>query len=120
MGYDRPLGHADFYPNGGSQQPGCEMDNHSCSHQKAPYYWTDSITDRTTNCHMNPCFTKDDYDYGFCEGPCKNCNEMGFFAIKPPAPMSYASTIPNTEAPYCTSSSMKTRSLYNHRTPFMP
>ncbi|XP_022917777.1 pancreatic lipase-related protein 2-like [Onthophagus taurus] len=43
LGYDGSLGHADFYPNGGSNQLGCGIFEISCSHNRARDYFIESI-----------------------------------------------------------------------------
>ncbi|KAG7310884.1 hypothetical protein JYU34_003716 [Plutella xylostella] len=43
IGYDRPMGHMDFYPNAGSFQNGCGSDS-ACSHQLAYVYYAESLT----------------------------------------------------------------------------
>ncbi|XP_066155564.1 pancreatic lipase-related protein 2-like [Euwallacea fornicatus] len=54
LGYGLKMGHADFYPNGGSSQPGCGLDLiGSCSHRRAYEYFTESLESNHfigTNC----------------------------------------------------------------------
>lgn len=42
-GFSNPIGHADFYPNGGTRQPGCGADA-SCSHSRSHGIFAESIT----------------------------------------------------------------------------
>lgn len=50
LGLSRPFGHIDFYPNGGSAQPGCQVVNIGCSHHRALSYYIDALNN--PSCHM--------------------------------------------------------------------
>ncbi|XP_069683241.1 pancreatic triacylglycerol lipase-like [Periplaneta americana] len=41
------LGHVDFFMNGGSLQPDCQLTDFACSHVRAPMYFAESITTQT-------------------------------------------------------------------------
>ncbi|XP_053994287.1 pancreatic triacylglycerol lipase-like isoform X1 [Hylaeus volcanicus] len=105
LGLPEPIGHVDFYPNGGKSQPGCVKIDSSyfeylpiplrvinksiCSHGRSYIYLTESlISDIKHNC----TFWAHHWDLsyrslaGIAEEPCnKNiCTEMGINAVNYP------------------------------------
>ncbi|KAI0239011.1 Lipase member I [Lamellibrachia satsuma] len=102
MGLLKPLGHVDFYPNGGGLQPGCFIDpfasregkendvstlgdlRPACSHRRAIELYHESIT---SNCKFfSRMICMDPYDIpGSCR-PCGGeCQTMGYDAYTQPA-----------------------------------
>ncbi|XP_063226535.1 pancreatic triacylglycerol lipase-like isoform X2 [Bacillus rossius redtenbacheri] len=98
LGSWQPMGHADFYPNGGRMQKGCsnlfvgavtdiiwsasEVEGRSlCNHRRAYKFFTDSVSPR---CHF-PSFPCESYDH-FLAGECfpcsssRKCGNMGYYA----------------------------------------
>lgn len=48
LGFDEPIGHANFYPNFGRSQPGCGIDlSGNCAHGRAVHFFIESITTQT-------------------------------------------------------------------------
>ncbi|KAF5285939.1 hypothetical protein FQR65_LT13032 [Abscondita terminalis] len=97
LGSWQPLGHVDFYPNGGRMQKGCSniflgavsdiiwsstIEGRSlCNHRRAYKFFIDSVSPR---CHFPafPCNSYDDFLEGRCF-PCndaRNCGNMGYYA----------------------------------------
>ncbi|CAH0555695.1 unnamed protein product [Brassicogethes aeneus] len=97
LGTSQPMGHVDFYPNGGREQIGCShlfvgavsdiiwsstVEGRSlCNHRRAYKFFIDSISPR---CHFPafPCDSYDDFLAGKCF-PCtdeRNCGNMGYYA----------------------------------------
>lgn len=89
IGVMEPVGHVDFYPNGGEIQPGCTASNSLkslleygvvegvrnmiCSHMRAALLFTDTIN--THNCHMigYMCSSWE----AFTSGKCDSCGDSG-------------------------------------------
>ena len=103
FGIMQPVGHVDFYPNGGKNQPGCALSNLQlfdaifntfqtlnpevgfkksigCSHGASATLFTDSIKN-TCNYTSYPCSSEDDFNRGNCV-KCSSvgCNQMGYRA----------------------------------------
>ncbi|KAL3868059.1 hypothetical protein ACJMK2_040897 [Sinanodonta woodiana] len=103
-GMIQPVGHVDYYPNSGMNQPGCDKDPITtlriegdiyngvkqfvaCNHLRSYDYFTESIN---SACPFEGyrCNSYDDFKRGVCM-PCSDggCGYMGFHAdrVKPPA-----------------------------------
>lgn len=100
LGSWQPMGHVDFYPNGGRMQKGCsnlfigavtdiflsvsEVEGRSlCNHRRAYKFFTDSVS---PHCQFPavPCDSFDRYAAGQCF-PCpegSQCGNMGYYADK--------------------------------------
>ena len=81
-GIVRPIGHVDFYPNGGSNQPGCRKSGwslpwkpskmwdqvgkrRSCSHYRAIQLYTETISEKVEALGFR-CNSMEDYTAGKC------------------------------------------------------
>ncbi|KAF7205761.1 lipase member H [Nothobranchius furzeri] len=78
LGYKEPLGHIDFYANGGKDQPGCPKTIFSggeyfkCDHQRSVILFIDTITG-INSARAYPCSSYND----FLDGKCLNCDSFG-------------------------------------------
>lgn len=82
------MGHVDFYPNGGSKQPGCPIDLASCSHGRAVDLYCDSIstcTFYTERCDaFNRCTATSCYmGYGANRAECSERRYLETYATSP-------------------------------------
>ncbi|XP_052058992.1 pancreatic lipase-related protein 2-like [Mytilus californianus] len=122
MGAAQAMGHVDFYPNGGSDQPGCpagllskitqtvwnsvsQLDllagegSVACSHERSYIYYTESILS-TCPFMGYPCTSKDEFAKGHCLYCDGGCSYMGYNADKSTSRGSmYLST--QGAPPYC-------------------
>ncbi|CAG9861221.1 unnamed protein product [Phyllotreta striolata] len=68
LGYNRDLGHVDYWPNGGSDQPGCGglLDiGGACSHSRSYKYFAESVMSDGFLSHK--CDNYEDYENGKCD-----------------------------------------------------
>lgn len=104
-GIIHPVGHIDFYPNGGHHQPGCHEEpsvfsflqdawnrgihsaeiSLSCSHERSTKYFTSSIASHDSQCNFRSFLCQNEAD--FTSGRCSHCGNrpcplMGYHADK--------------------------------------
>ncbi|CAB0011059.1 unnamed protein product [Nesidiocoris tenuis] len=90
LGFDTPMGHADFYPNGGTPaQPGCDVekiveerrinDYVACSHNKAWKYYADSVVNPYEFMAVE-CKNVRDFERGVCKSNRETPAFMGYAA----------------------------------------
>uniref|UniRef100_A0A672ZT97 Lipase member H-like n=1 Tax=Sphaeramia orbicularis TaxID=375764 RepID=A0A672ZT97_9TELE len=78
LGFREPLGHIDFYANGGTDQPGCPKTIFSggsyfkCDHQRSVFLYLDSEEQKCAS-RAYPCTSYSDY----MDGQCLNCDRFG-------------------------------------------
>uniref|UniRef100_A0A8C5N050 Lipase H n=1 Tax=Leptobrachium leishanense TaxID=445787 RepID=A0A8C5N050_9ANUR len=117
LGYRESLGHIDFYPNGGTDQPGCPetilggSEYFKCDHQRSVFLYISSLN-QTCQIDTFPCADYREYRMGKCTD-CSSfsplsCPMLGFYADKwkdylvarnPPVTKAFFDTAP--ESPFC-------------------
>ncbi|KAG5276108.1 hypothetical protein AALO_G00127980 [Alosa alosa] len=96
IGIQRPVGHVDIYPNGGTFQPGCDLQKTmkmivstgfsnmdqivKCSHERSIHLFIDSLVNAQEHQSMAyRCSNKESFDKGVCLSCRKNrCNKLGY------------------------------------------
>ncbi|KAK0167248.1 hypothetical protein PV327_004673 [Microctonus hyperodae] len=77
-GMKSPIGHVDFYPNQGIDQPGCNFPDILCSHHRAWFYYAESVLNErgfpASKCqawkpNINTCTKNPDAFMGFIANP---------------------------------------------------
>ncbi|KAM9849375.1 lipoprotein lipase [Aulostomus maculatus] len=98
IGIQRPVGHIDIYPNGGTFQPGCDIQNTllgiakggirglqnmdqlvKCSHERSIHLFIDSLLNFKQQSMAYRCSSKEAFNKGLCLSCRKNrCNKLGY------------------------------------------
>ncbi|XP_034565930.1 lipoprotein lipase [Notolabrus celidotus] len=98
IGIQRPVGHIDIYPNGGTFQPGCDIQNTllgiasaglkglqnmdqlvKCSHERSIHLFIDSLLNSQQQSMAFRCNSKEAFNKGLCLSCRKNrCNKLGY------------------------------------------
>lgn len=123
-GLNRNIGHADYYPNGGASQPGCNTWNSDsslvsavtdmtvCDHVRAPKLFMESIN-ATDDCDFAAyrCPSYEQFQEGRCvrcesrktkKGGKNRCNKLGYWAEPPTVKKQVKYYLHTSEsAPYC-------------------
>ncbi|XP_058495033.1 lipoprotein lipase [Solea solea] len=98
IGIQRPVGHIDIYPNGGTFQPGCDIQNTllgiasqgikgfqnvdqlvKCSHERSIHLFIDSLLNSQQQSMVYRCNSNQAFNKGMCLNCRKNrCNKLGY------------------------------------------
>ncbi|XP_078280435.1 lipoprotein lipase-like isoform X1 [Rhinoraja longicauda] len=97
IGIRQPVGHVDIYPNGGSFQPGCNLQRAvnniamygiyafsqavKCEHERSIHLFIDSVLHKDQPCVAFRCSNQRAFQKGICLSCRKNrCNTLGYDA----------------------------------------
>uniref|UniRef100_UPI00398EDDCA lipoprotein lipase-like isoform X2 n=1 Tax=Pristiophorus japonicus TaxID=55135 RepID=UPI00398EDDCA len=97
IGIRQPIGHVDIYPNGGSFQPGCDLQKAvnniamygiyafseavKCEHERSIHLFIDSLLYKDQPCTAYRCSNHRSFEKGMCLNCRKNrCNTLGYNA----------------------------------------
>lgn len=64
LGLEEPVGHNDFYPNGGKNMPGCGITDVGCSHGRSYQYFAYSLDNQGFIAYQ--CRNMDEISSGSC------------------------------------------------------
>ncbi|XP_049910823.1 lipoprotein lipase [Epinephelus moara] len=98
IGIQRPVGHIDIYPNGGTFQPGCDIQNTllgialegikglqnmdqlvKCSHERSIHLFIDSLLNIQQQSLAYRCNSRETFSKGMCLSCRRNrCNKIGY------------------------------------------
>ncbi|XP_037530601.1 lipoprotein lipase [Nematolebias whitei] len=95
IGIEQPIGHVDIYPNGGSFQPGCNLqgalekianfgifaitDAVKCEHERSIHLFIDSLLNKQEVAKAYRCGSSDMFNRGMCLSCRKTrCNTVGY------------------------------------------
>jgi pancreatic triacylglycerol lipase len=78
LGFMEPIGDANFYPNGGSSQPGCGIDiTGACAHGRSNEFLAESINSVVSNFVSTRCASFAEIQAGTCTSSGPNINMGG-------------------------------------------
>ncbi|KAJ8983363.1 hypothetical protein NQ317_009276 [Molorchus minor] len=80
LGISASIGDSDYFPNGGSRQPGCGIDiTGSCSHSRVIYLYAEAVESSTNLFEATLCESYSDFTNGRCRSNSRSV--MGGFGV---------------------------------------
>ncbi|CAN8020203.1 unnamed protein product, partial [Ixodes persulcatus] len=103
FGIYNPIGHVDFYVNGGRKQPGCSALRIFCSHKRSTLYYLESLTNDHCNFSSAPCVGGlEALKKNQCVPGKEDLGQLGYYSIDAPG-RGIQTLNTNAQAEFCIS-----------------